>query len=69
MVMHTKDTVSPGFTTMGSSTSSLMDGEAVEEESDWQKIDDFDSCDSYRITLCFSGLFPSLLYIYFKKHL
>lgn len=32
VVMHTKDTVWPGFTTIGSSTSSLMDGEAVEGE-------------------------------------
>lgn len=45
VVMHTSDTVWPGFTTIGSSTSSLMDGEAVEEESleltDWQKMDNF----------------------------
>lgn len=32
VVMHTRDTVWPGFTTMGSSTSSLMDGEAEEEK-------------------------------------
>lgn len=33
VVMQTKDTVCPGFTTIGSSTSSLMDGDAVEKES------------------------------------
>ncbi len=32
VVMHTKDTVWPGFTTIGSSTRSLMDGEAVDGE-------------------------------------
>lgn len=52
VVMHTKETVWPGFTTMGSSTSSLMDGEAVEEErsveteEDWQGTDNFGSYDS-----------------------
>lgn len=30
VAMHTRDTVCPGFTTIGSSTSSLMDGEAAE---------------------------------------
>jgi hypothetical protein len=32
VVIHTRDTVWPGFTTMGSSTSSLMEGDAGEEE-------------------------------------
>lgn len=55
VVMHTRDTVWPGFTTIGSSTSSLMDGEAAEKYSAESKadcgwMDSFDSYDSYRIT-------------------
>lgn len=36
VAIHTKDTVCPGFTTIGSSTSNLMDGEAAGPSEDLQ---------------------------------
>lgn len=46
VVMHTKDTVWPGLTTIGSSTSSLMDGEATKQTERLAADGQFDSSDS-----------------------